>query len=179
MKDWKKTLLGIALGVSIFFNAWPGDKPAVVQDAEPWVDLAVAVLDEPTPSDDGPVISRIVRVYDGDTVYVDIDAWPAIVGDNIGIRLNGIDTPEIRGSSDIEKTHAIFVRDFLEKKIRSASKLELKNVSRGKYFRLLGNIECDGVDVSQLLLDKGYAVPYNGGTRREWTAEMFKSWEIE
>lgn len=175
MKDWKKTLLGVALAVSVFFNAWPGDKPEIVEDVEPWVDVAVAVLDVQPPAGDGPVISRIVRVYDGDTVYVDIDNWPSIVGENIGIRLNGIDTPEIRGTTPEVKAFAIIARDFLAETINTAGTVELQNISRGKYFRLLADVICDGRNVSEMLLERGYAKPYDGGTRPSWSASDFEN----
>ena len=42
-------------------------------------------------------ISNVVRVYDGDTFFVNVDSWPDVIGRKIGIRVNGIDTPEIRG----------------------------------------------------------------------------------
>ena len=40
-----------------------------------------------------------MRNYDGDIITVDSPDWPDIVGDNIGIRIAGIDTPELRGTS--------------------------------------------------------------------------------
>ena len=46
---------------------------------------------------------EIVRVYDGDTFYINIPAWPSIVGENIAIRIYGIDTPEIRTRNRREK----------------------------------------------------------------------------
>lgn len=179
MKDWKKTLLGIALAVSVFFNAWPGEKPEIIVDAEPWVDAAVVILDTPESTSWSPDISQIVRVYDGDTIYVDIDNWPPIVGKNIGIRFNGIDTPEIRGSSPEEKKHAILVRDFLKAEIESAAKVEIRNIKRGKYFRIIADVYLDGESVSALLLKKGYAKPYDGGTRAVWTDRDFENWSFE
>ena len=43
------------------------------------------------------IVSKVISVYDGDTFRVDIDSLPPIVGKNIPIRLNGVDTPEIQG----------------------------------------------------------------------------------
>ena len=42
-------------------------------------------------------VSKVISVYDGDTFRVNIDSLPPIVGKNIAIRVNGVDTPEIRG----------------------------------------------------------------------------------
>ena len=53
------------------------------------------------------IVSRVISVYDGDTFRVDIDSLPPIVGKNIPIRLNGVDTPEIRGKCKYEKDLAL------------------------------------------------------------------------
>ena len=50
-------------------------------------------------------VTRLVRVYDGDTFYVDIDGLHPIIGQNAPIRLRGVDTPEVghRSKCDEEK----------------------------------------------------------------------------
>ena len=35
---------------------------------------------------------------------------------------------------------------------------------RGKYFRIVGRLIADGVDISDLLIKRQLAVPYDGGT---------------
>ena len=68
------------------------------------------------------IVSKVISVYDGDTFRVDIDSLPPIVGKNIPIRLNGVDTPEIRGKCEHEKDLAIKARDFVRNKLaRKAS----------------------------------------------------------
>ena len=62
-------------------------------------------------------VSRVISVYDGDTFRVDIDSLPPIVGKNIPIRLNGIDTPEIQGKCQYEKDLALKARDFVRNKL--------------------------------------------------------------
>ena len=52
-------------------------------------------------------VSKVISVYDGDTFRVSIKIYPPIVGENIAIRVNGIDTPEIRGKCPSEKVLAI------------------------------------------------------------------------
>jgi len=40
---------------------------------------------------------------------------------------------------------------------------------RGKYFRIVGRLIADGVDISDLLIQKQLAVPYDGGTKvKDW-----------
>jgi len=40
---------------------------------------------------------------------------------------------------------------------------------RGKYFRIVGRLKADGVDISELLLQEGLAVAYDGDTKtKDW-----------
>jgi len=40
---------------------------------------------------------------------------------------------------------------------------------RGKYFRIVGRLIPDGVDISELLIQKNLAVLYDGGTKgKDW-----------
>jgi len=68
-------------------------------------------------------ISKIVRVYDGDTFYANLYGVPSLFGDTIGIRLSGIDTPEMRGTPDCEKEMARASRDYLKKRLEGACKV--------------------------------------------------------
>ena len=47
-----------------------------------------------------------VRNYDGDTITFNLPNLHPIIGKNIRVRLNGIDTPEIKGICDKEKYDA-------------------------------------------------------------------------
>ncbi len=38
---------------------------------------------------------------------------------------------------------------------------------RGKYFRIVGRLMADGVDISDLLIQRQLAVLYDGGTKRK------------
>ena len=113
-------------------------------------------------------VMEVVSVYDGDTFKVDIEGYPAIIGDDISIRINGIDTPEIRGTSEEIKAKAYQARDYLEDRLKGASQIELRNPQRGKYFRIIADVYLDGVNVAEELISLGYAKPYDGGTRPEW-----------
>jgi len=40
---------------------------------------------------------------------------------------------------------------------------------RGKYFRIVGRLMADGVDISELLIERQLAVLYDGGTKtKDW-----------
>ena len=114
------------------------------------------------------VVSNVISVYDGDTFRVNIDSLPPIVGKNIAIRLNGVDTPEIKGKCQYEKDLALEARDFVRNKLANAKEIKLTKIERGKYFRVVAKVLIDGVSLEQELLDHGLAYKYNGGKKSSW-----------
>ena len=114
------------------------------------------------------IVSKVISVYDGDTFRVDIDSLPPIVGKNIAIRLNGVDTPEIRGKCQYEKDLAIKARDFVRNKLANAKEIRLTKLQRGKYFRVVADVMIDGVSLEQELLDNKLAYKYTGGKKSSW-----------
>jgi len=113
-------------------------------------------------------VSKVISVYDGDTFRVDIDSLPPIVGKNIPIRLNGVDTPEIRGKCEYEKDLALKARDFVRNKLANAKKIKLTKLQRGKYFRVVADVYLDGVSLEQELLENKLAYKYTGGKKSSW-----------
>ena len=113
-------------------------------------------------------VSKVISVYDGDTFRVNIASLPPIVGKNIAIRVNGVDTPEIRGKCQYEKNLALEARDFVRGKLANAKEIKLTNLQRGKYFRVVANVLVDGVSLEQELLDNKLAYEYSGGKKLSW-----------
>jgi len=109
-----------------------------------------------------------VKNYDGDTITFNIKNVHPLLGKKINIRVSGIDTPEIRGKCIKEKFRAQDAKFFVENMCRSAKKIDLRNISRGKYFRILADVYCDDVSISKKLIDNQLAVIYNGGKKISW-----------
>lgn len=114
-----------------------------------------------------------VSCYDGDTCKFNLKGLPRVFGHKISIRIIGIDTPEMRGKCQAEKSKAKEAKVFINRFLRSAKKIRLVEVERGKYFRLLARIEADGQDISRLMIKKGLARPYEGGKRKGWCFTSF------
>ena len=114
------------------------------------------------------IVSKVISVYDGDTFRVDIESLPPIVGKNIPIRLNGVDTPEIQGKCQYENDLAIKARDFVRNKLANAKEIKLTKLQRGKYFRVVADVMIDGVSLEQELLDNKLAYKYTGGKKSSW-----------
>ena len=116
----------------------------------------------------GPVSARIVSVYDGDTLTVDIPQWPSIAGKRIGVRVKGVDTPEMKDKRPHIRELALTAKVLVATLCPNGSTAELTNIERGKYFRLVASVSCGGQDVATALLAVGLANPYDGGTKTVW-----------
>ena len=114
------------------------------------------------------IINEVTSIYDADTFRVDIDKWPGIIGERIPVRVLGIDAPEIRGKCEQEKLKARSAKQFTVEQLRKAKVIELRNIQRGKYFRLLADVYVDNKSLSDLLIKSGHARRYDGGTRQGW-----------
>jgi len=108
---------------------------------------------------------KVIKVYDGDTITI-ASVLPNTTEPiyRFSIRLNGIDTPEIRGKTPEEKELAIHVRDELYAKIYGKM-VTLKNVDTEKYGRILADVYLDDENINEWLIDNEYAVRYDGGTK--------------
>ena len=133
-----------------------------------FVVLALSISANAKPQYGSLSVSKVNSVYDGDTFRVDIDVLPPIIGKNIAIRVNGVDTPEIRGKCQYENNLALEARDFVRDKLSNAKEIKLTNLQRGKYFRVVANVLVDGVSLEQELLDNELAYRYDGGKKLSW-----------
>ena len=106
-----------------------------------------------------------VRNYDGDTITFNLPNLHPIIGKKIRVRLNGLDTPEIRGRCDKEEYNAEQARDMVTDILKDAERIDLKNMGRGKYFRIVADVYVDGGNLAETLIDSGMAVRYDGGKK--------------
>ena len=103
-----------------------------------------------------------VRNYDGDTMTVNIPGVHPLFGNEIGIRVRGIDTLEIRIKYPFEKQKVKETKTLIEGILNRANEITLHDIEREKYFRIVASVIVDGQNLSDLLLAKKLAVPYDG-----------------
>lgn len=104
--------------------------------------------------------AKVMSVYDGDTIRVDIDLGLKTWIKNESIRFNRINAPEVRGS---ERPMGLQSRDYLRKLILKKDVIiQTVKDKKGKYGRYLGEIwlEKDGqyLNINDLLVKEGYAI---------------------
>lgn len=108
-----------------------------------------------------------VRNHDGDTLTVNLpNSIPDVFGHEIPVRIRHIDTPEIKGNGKCEKEAAQKAKVATTSLLKNAKKIDLEDVGRDKYFRILATVRADGVSIGQYLLDQKLAVPYEGDTKQ-------------
>ena len=88
-----------------------------------------------------------------------------IISEKISIRVNGIDTPEIRGKCEKEKYDAQQAKEMVADILKDAKVVTLKNMQRRKYFRIAADVMIDGEDLGELLVEAGMAIRYDGGKK--------------
>jgi endonuclease YncB( thermonuclease family) len=103
--------------------------------------------------------------YDGDTIKFNIPGIHPLLGKKILIRVRGIDAPEVRSKDSCEKDMAIYVRNHLRDLLLNAGRIDLINIERDKYFRIVAEVKIDRLLVGEYLLSQGFATAYNGAKK--------------
>ena len=118
----------------------------------------------------------MIKVYDGDsiTIAARIENISNSEIYKFNLRLNRIDTPELRTKNEKEKEYGIKIRDKLREKI--LNKIIKVNFSGlDKYGRYLAEIYYEKENVNDWLLINNYALMYNGGKKIEFDENNFNN----
>tara|TARA_B100001057_G_C22789346_1_gene926956 strand:- start:309 stop:713 length:405 start_codon:yes stop_codon:yes gene_type:complete len=114
-------------------------------------------------------VKSVDRVVDGDTIDISIDLGFDLTKKE-RVRLAGIDTPEKRTKDQKEKEMGYQATEFLEMHLMEATKLTVRTEKDGKFGRMLGwlyKTDEDTTSINQIMIDKGYAWAYDGGTKEK------------
>jgi len=103
----------------------------------------------------------VTRIYDGDTITVNIDLGFNMWMFHKSLRLYGIDTPEIRGE---ERPEGLKARDFVLERISVGDEIYVltQKDKTGKYGRYLATILYgpDLINLNEELVENGLAEKY-------------------
>lgn len=117
---------------------------------------------------------KYLKNYDADTVTVQIPGVHPLLGEKISVRVRHIDAPEIKGKLPCEKEAARIAQRLVENQLKRAKRIDLKNVDRDKYFRVLADIEVDGKNLKAIVEKNHLSVAYEGGTKQKlnWCSRL-------
>ncbi len=116
----------------------------------------------------GPIIVKVLRVIDGDTVLVRAHIWIGQTVDT-SVRIAGMDAPEMHARCLPERAAAHRAKDAVATLLKN-NLMKISDIRLGKYAgRVLAHVETtDGLDISRYMISKGLARPYYGGHREPW-----------
>ena len=110
--------------------------------------------------------------YDGDTLRCCFDLGFGMRYWN-SIRLASVDTPEIRGGTELTKAAGRLARDRVRELVAAADEIIFHStVWAGKYGRPVGELYLNGVNLSDILISERLGVPYGGGARNQALHEL-------
>lgn len=110
----------------------------------------------------------VLKAYDGDTCTL---GWVDHAGNKVrsSCRINGIDTPELRGSSAHEKQLGLLAKKRLED-VTVGEFVTIREPGKEKYGRVLCDLQTDTIESVReyMLADPSICKPYEGGTKQSW-----------
>lgn len=113
----------------------------------------------------------VTKVTDGDTIRVEAPWLLPELGDTIAIRILGIDTPEKGGRAQCEAEAALGAEatEFAKSIISVGDTVQVDVLQWDKFGgRINADVYVDGANFAQMQIEKGLAVPYDGGTKQSW-----------
>lgn len=115
---------------------------------------------------------KLVKVYDGDTIHGIIMVGNSPV--KMSFRIMGIDTPEIKAGAERlpeEKIAGLKAKAFVENAIKSGARIKIEDWDKYGGRMLCHVILANGRDLSDVMIESGYAKIYNGEKKSKWTPE--------
>lgn len=143
---------------------WRALRGSLLAAVMAWLLVPAALAADDLP---GPIAADVIRVVDGDTLRVRLAVWIDQELE-VGVRIRGIDAPELRGACPEERSRARRAKAYLAAAI-SGGPVTLTNISGGKYFgRVLADVASyEGNDLARALVRNHLVAPY--AARESWT----------
>lgn len=110
-------------------------------------------------------VDKIIDVLPGYVFRCDIKGWPAIIGEDIPIRISGVAIPQsaetgVKPTDFFQEKLAAFIDDVFAK--ADKDQIRLKKIRRGKSFSLVADVYIGDIRLSEMLIEKGLARRYAG-----------------
>ena len=121
--------------------------------------------------------ATLVKVVDGDTVDVDIHLGFNVTLSKQRIRVMGIDAPESRTSDPTEKVFGLAAKSRVKELLNEELQLVTTDQQHEKFGRILGDFRIGDRLMTDILVEEGYAVRYNGGNKEELEIEHLRNRE--
>ena len=109
---------------------------------------------EPVQSYGDAKVSSVLRLDEHVRIFCDIAELPPVIGQNIPVCINGL-KPADNAKDNLKLL--MFLNDLFLSKNPKPKQIVLKDIQRGERFCLIADIEIDGQDLCDLLIEKKLA----------------------
>ena len=99
-------------------------------------------------------VVTVLRIDEQCTLYCNIEGFPAIIGENMPVKINGF---KPAAGTELNQKIKNFLCDLFLSENEGANVVHLKNIARGDTFCLRADIEINGNDLGDLLVENGLA----------------------
>lgn len=103
---------------------------------------------------------QYVRNYGAARIIFNINNVHSIIANNLSVQVSGLRAPRIDGKAKCEKTLASKGQKFSHDFLKQAKRIDLKNISRGEYFKINAQVIADGKSLKEELIKNKLAVTY-------------------
>lgn len=113
------------------------------------------------------MFGRVIKIVDGDTCWLAV--WEGGRHCRLSVRLNGIDTPELRAKNPEEQQLAQDAKAYLYSLVHDKV-VRVEWHGTEKYGRHLVKLFRGSTDINEQMLAQGHAREYHGGRRKPFLA---------
>lgn len=113
--------------------------------------------------------AEFVRAVEANVMIFNLAGLHPLVGEQIPVRLRGIDVPRINAGCAKEREAAVKAREIVSWLLTQSRTITLKKVGRDNRFRITAVVLVDNKDIRDVLLKKGIAEWRSARQkRRDW-----------
>ena len=106
----------------------------------------------------GAVVEKVIGVGEGFGFRCDVKGWPAVIGKDIAVKIDGIKPPLIAATeARPNKFFELQAIKFLERAFAKAQSVRLENIKRGRSFSIVADVIVDSNSVADLMITEGLA----------------------
>ena len=112
----------------------------------------------PAPKTYGSIfVDKVLAVEDNFILRCNIKQWPPIIGRNISVRINAIDSPSLEIDQEQDEKLKEETIKFIQTTLKNSKIMVLKNIKRGNSFCIIADVILDSKPLADLLVENSLA----------------------
>ena len=106
----------------------------------------------------GATVEKVIGIDKGFSFRCDIKEWPAVIAEDITVRIDGVGPPLIVSSGAMpNKFFELQTAKFMERTFAKVRSVRLENIKRGRTFSIVADVIVDSNSMADLLIGAGLA----------------------